>query len=175
MKAEVLNERNPYHVLGIPSFANPRQIRSAYLKRIQVLKPYRFDKSTHFTQWQTVNEILDELNEAYARLRPHVKMRYVREEPIAADNALAVKEIEVPLESISHRENAELAIQTFQRLTAELDHQEAQRIFLKLVAARGFDESQIIPHVISSHVFGLPASNPINSDGIKTRTNRLRE
>lgn len=72
MKTEFLSKRSPYHILGVPTFANARQIQSAYVKRVEVLGRYRFDKATQPLEWHVVNDILQELNDAYAQLRsPH--------------------------------------------------------------------------------------------------------
>lgn len=69
METEPLAKRkNPYHVLGVPSFAKANQIRSAYKKRVKVLDPYRFDKTSQPIEWQIVNDILVELNQAYAQV-----------------------------------------------------------------------------------------------------------
>ena len=69
MKTEASGNKNPYYILGVPSFANARQIRSAYVKRVRVLQPYRFDKGTQPVEWQIVNDVLRELDEAYAQVR----------------------------------------------------------------------------------------------------------
>ena len=69
MKIEFPSKSTPYHVLGVPSFAKPGQIRSAYLKRVNVLRPYRFNKATQPIEWQIVHDVLQELNEAYAKVR----------------------------------------------------------------------------------------------------------
>ena len=65
MKIEFLGKRNPYHVLGVPSFANEGLIRSAYRKRVNVLHLYHFDKATQPAEWQIVHDMLCELTEAY--------------------------------------------------------------------------------------------------------------
>lgn len=70
MKIRRLSTRNPHYILGVPPFASARQIRSAYAKRIELLNPYRFDKTTQPMEWQVVNDILHELNDAYTQLRP---------------------------------------------------------------------------------------------------------
>jgi hypothetical protein len=67
--------KNPYYVLGVPSFANAGQLRSAYVKRVKVLHPYHFDKATQPSEWQMVNDMLQELNEAYAQVRSSVQNR----------------------------------------------------------------------------------------------------
>ena len=69
MKTEFLSKRSPYHILGVPTFANAKQIDSAYAKRVEMLDRYRFDKATQPMEWQVVNEILQDLNNAYAQLR----------------------------------------------------------------------------------------------------------
>lgn len=69
MKIEFLRTRNPYCVLGVPSFANGGQIRTAYRKRVSVLHLYRFDKATHPIEWRIVSDMLCELTEAYVQAR----------------------------------------------------------------------------------------------------------
>jgi len=49
---------------------------------------------------------------------------------------------------VSHRENAEEAIKTFQDLVTELDHEQAREMFIKLIVGRGFTESQIMPRIV---------------------------
>jgi hypothetical protein len=50
--------------------------------------------------------------------------------------------------AISHRENAEEAIKTFQDLVTQLDHEQAKDMFIKLIVGRGFTESQILPRIV---------------------------
>jgi curved DNA-binding protein CbpA len=61
-------KRTSYHVLGVPTFASAREIRSAYLKRVEVLSAYRFDKAKQPMEWQVVVDVLRELNDAYVQL-----------------------------------------------------------------------------------------------------------
>jgi len=68
MKTEFLYMRNPYCVLGVPSFANAGQIYAAYRKRVEVLRLYRFDKSLHPAERQIVNDMLRELAGAYIQV-----------------------------------------------------------------------------------------------------------
>ena len=67
MQLDHLNAKNPYVILGVPRYANARQLRAAYAKRMEMLNAYRFDKGTQSRQWQVVNEILQEVNDAYAQ------------------------------------------------------------------------------------------------------------
>jgi hypothetical protein len=68
MKIEFLSKRSPHQILGVSSFSTASQIRSAYMKRIEVLDDYRYDQTTHPLEWQVVNEIRQELINAYAEL-----------------------------------------------------------------------------------------------------------
>ncbi len=61
-------KRTSYHVLGVPAFATAREIRAAYLKRIELLGAYRFDKASQPMEWRVVVDVLRELNEAYGEL-----------------------------------------------------------------------------------------------------------
>ncbi len=61
------------------------------------------------------------------------------------------KASEVGHKAVSHRENAERAVETFRRLSQELGEQQARKLFIKLIVTRGFTESQMMPTVISSH------------------------
>ena len=63
-------KKSPHYILGVPSYADARQIRAAYLKRIEMLGAYRFNKATQPMEWRVVVDVLQELNEAYAQLDP---------------------------------------------------------------------------------------------------------
>jgi DnaJ domain len=69
--------RNYYDILGIDSDAPQIEIRNAYYIRARVIHPDRFDPTTQKKEWQKANEMLAELNEAYAVLRdPSKRSRY---------------------------------------------------------------------------------------------------
>jgi hypothetical protein len=153
-------KKSPYYVLGVPSFASAREIRAAYLKRVKTLQRYQFDKSKQAGEWQAVNEVLEELNEAYARLRPLDKTSLVQVEATEVYHAPALVENKVPDKVLSHCENTERAVQSYQRLTLELDDLQARRMFIKLIAARGFDESQMMPPVTPGNI---PVSTSLGS------------
>ena len=63
-----MTTRNPYDVLGVETTATSEEIRSAYIKRTKVLHPDRFDQTSQAVEWQMANDMLQELNEAYADL-----------------------------------------------------------------------------------------------------------
>ena len=152
--------KSPFYVLGIPTFASASDIRAAYLKRIKALKPYQFDKSKQPIEWQAVNEVLEELNDAYARLRPMDKPSLVQAEEEEARSTPPIAENERHNKTLSYRENAEQAVQNYQRLTTELDDQQSKQMFIKLIAARGFRESQVIPSVRPGRAPAPAATNP---------------
>ena len=61
--------KSSYDVLGVTTGASSAEIRTAYLKRVKVLHPDRFDKSSQADEWQLANDMLRELNEAYEQLK----------------------------------------------------------------------------------------------------------
>lgn len=61
--------KNPYQVLGLNENASPEQIRARYLLLARTVHPDRFDRGTHSAEWQTANEALIELNEAYTAFK----------------------------------------------------------------------------------------------------------
>jgi hypothetical protein len=82
METEALSKRkNPYYVLGVPSFASKGQIKSAYKKRVQALRPYRFDQATQSQDWNILNDVLRELTEAYADVYSAVQKEKVARTP----------------------------------------------------------------------------------------------
>jgi hypothetical protein len=56
-------------ILGVQSGASKQDIRKAYLARSRVVHPDRFDKDEQPAEWALANEMLRELNEAYAQLK----------------------------------------------------------------------------------------------------------
>ena len=61
-------QRNYYDLLGVNVSATQEEIRKAYLLRVRVLHPDRFDPHRQPVEWRQANEMLRELNEAYAVL-----------------------------------------------------------------------------------------------------------
>ncbi|MEW5773045.1 MAG: J domain-containing protein [Thermodesulfobacteriota bacterium] len=61
--------KNHYQVLGIHPKASLTEIRDAYLLRMKVVHPDRFDPNIQHDEWLQANEMLKELNEAYAVLK----------------------------------------------------------------------------------------------------------
>ena len=69
--------KGPYDILGVSQTATPEQIREAYLLRTKVFHPDRFDQYQQPSEWNFANELLKELNSAYATLRdPESRARY---------------------------------------------------------------------------------------------------
>lgn len=70
-------ERDLYAILGIAPGASPEEIRTAYLARVRVVHPDRFDQQHQPQEWQQAHEMLTELNEAYSILRsPTARAEY---------------------------------------------------------------------------------------------------
>ena len=61
--------RDYYSILGVEPSASQAAIREAYLARARVIHPDRFDQKTQPQDWKKANEMLAELNEAFATLR----------------------------------------------------------------------------------------------------------
>ncbi|MEO6848695.1 MAG: DnaJ domain-containing protein [Chthoniobacterales bacterium] len=62
-----MNSKSYYEVLGVSATANPEEIRSAYLLRTRMYHPDRFPSQSK--EWHLANDMLKELNQAYAALR----------------------------------------------------------------------------------------------------------
>lgn len=59
--------KNAHAVLGVPPDASLGEIKQAYIKRTRIVHPDRFDPETE--DWRNANNMLRELNEAYAYLK----------------------------------------------------------------------------------------------------------
>lgn len=57
--------QDPYQTLGISPAATLAEARDAYLKRVRVLHPDRFDPVRQKTEWELSNQMLRDLNEAW--------------------------------------------------------------------------------------------------------------
>jgi curved DNA-binding protein CbpA len=69
--------RELYDLLGIPRTADSEDIRLAYLLRMRVVHPDRFDRAGQPAEWLQANSMLRELNEAYEILSdPPKRARY---------------------------------------------------------------------------------------------------
>jgi hypothetical protein len=64
-----MSKKDPYSILGVDRSATQEQIREAYVDRVRVIHPDRFDRQQQPRDWAKANEMLSELNEAYAVLR----------------------------------------------------------------------------------------------------------
>lgn len=60
---------DPFNVLGVARTANAEEIRKAYIARSKILHPDRFDSQKQPKEWAQANEMLSELNRAYADIR----------------------------------------------------------------------------------------------------------
>lgn len=58
-------EKDLYSILGVAINATQEEIREAYLARVRILHPDRFDKQRQPMDWQIANQMLQELNHAY--------------------------------------------------------------------------------------------------------------
>src|SRR5437879_1510476 len=75
-----MRPRNYYDLLGIAPEATQGEIRSSYYIQARVIHPDRFDPVNQKKEWQKANEMLAELNGAYAVLRdPSKRAEYDRE------------------------------------------------------------------------------------------------
>ncbi len=62
-------EKDLYSILCVEPNATQEEIREAYLSRVRVIHPDRFDKHSQAKEWQIANEMLAELNDAYSILK----------------------------------------------------------------------------------------------------------
>lgn len=69
MAATYAPEKDYYTVLGVEPTASADLIDAAYRARVRVSHPDRFDRESQPEEWEIANEILRELNGAYAILR----------------------------------------------------------------------------------------------------------
>jgi hypothetical protein len=69
--------RELYNLLGVPRDADSEDIRRAYLIRMRVVHPDRFNRARQPAEWLQANDMLRELNEAYEILSdPTMRDRY---------------------------------------------------------------------------------------------------
>ncbi|MFZ2960998.1 MAG: J domain-containing protein [Candidatus Ozemobacteraceae bacterium] len=61
--------KNCFHILGVDETASAQDIRKAYLERVKVLHPDRFSRENQPSEWNSANEMLRELNEAYEEVQ----------------------------------------------------------------------------------------------------------
>ncbi len=62
-------EKDFYSILGVEPSATAEQIHEAYRSRARISHPDRFNKETQAREWKIANEMLRDLNAAYAVLR----------------------------------------------------------------------------------------------------------
>jgi curved DNA-binding protein CbpA len=62
-------KKNPYTVLRVLPTASHADIRRAYLSRLEIIRPERFDPKTQTEDWKKATEMVREINEAYEELK----------------------------------------------------------------------------------------------------------
>ena len=62
-------KKNPYTVLRVLPTASHADIRRAYLSRLEIVRPERFDPKTQPEDWKKATEMVREINEAYETLK----------------------------------------------------------------------------------------------------------
>jgi hypothetical protein len=62
-------KKNPYTVLRVLPTGSHADIRRAYLSRLEIVRPERFDAKTQPEDWKRATEMLREINEAYDALK----------------------------------------------------------------------------------------------------------
>lgn len=62
-------EKDLYTILGVAPHASQEEIRTAYLSRARILHPDRLNYKQQPEEWKKANDMLAEVNEAYAILR----------------------------------------------------------------------------------------------------------
>jgi hypothetical protein len=66
-----------YALLGLNNGASLEEIKQAYKARVRIIHPDRFNQTEQPKDWESANEMLAELNEAYAILKePHLRKEY---------------------------------------------------------------------------------------------------
>lgn len=60
-----------YHILGVSPGASHAEVRRAYLERLKVVHPDRFDPKFQPGEWQKANDMLLELNAAYEEIKKY--------------------------------------------------------------------------------------------------------
>lgn len=62
-------KKNPYTVLRVLPIASHADIRRAYLSRLEIVRPERFDPKTQPEDWKKATEMVREIKEAYEALK----------------------------------------------------------------------------------------------------------
>lgn len=62
-------KKNPYSVLRVLPTASHADIRRAYLSRLEIVRPGRFDAKTQPEEWKRATKMVREINEAYETLK----------------------------------------------------------------------------------------------------------
>ncbi len=56
---------NPYQTLGVSSSASIEEVKTAWLKRVRVLHPDRFDPVSQKMEWELATPMLQDVNAAW--------------------------------------------------------------------------------------------------------------
>ena len=97
-------------ILGVPMNASLKEIRGAYLKRVKILHPDRFDQVTQKTEWQVANRMLEELNAAYSELLR--TMRRVQPPPIPVGANTPSAQVTKPVQEPASRKTPSVFVRS---------------------------------------------------------------
>ena len=64
-----MSKKSPYEILGVPTSATKEEIRKAYMTKVRMIHPDKFDQVTQKAEWIIANEMLKELNNAYNAIK----------------------------------------------------------------------------------------------------------
>ena len=60
---------DPYQTLGVSSSASIEEVKAAWLKRVRVLHPDRFDPVSQKVEWELATQMLQDVNAAWEQIR----------------------------------------------------------------------------------------------------------
>lgn len=81
-----MSKKSPYEILGIPTSATKEEIRKAYMTKVRMIHPDKFDQVTQKAEWIIANEMLKELNNAYNAIKDGFYHEEVWSSPTSTSN-----------------------------------------------------------------------------------------
>jgi len=81
-----MSSKSPYEILGVPIGSSKEDIRKAYMLRVRMIHPDKFDQVTQKAEWNLANEMLKELNNAYNEIKDGNYRQNVRPSSSASSN-----------------------------------------------------------------------------------------